>query len=326
MKALVLLNPRAWRWRRPRGWNRLRSALDVAFPGEWSGETPIDGEGNFIGRIAEALNDGFDRVCILGGDGTVRCAVEGWRLARLPPWNRANRPSESLNPDLALAVLPAGTGNDFARGLGIPRDPVEAVRVAASGATRLIDLVEIVPAAEPEAGSFLHYRHFANIAEAGFGAAVAARASRSRKTLGAKATFRLAVARELIHLHNAPIRIEAVTPDGPRDWEGESTGVILANGRFFGAGLNPAPTALWDDGLLDVIILGAFSRREIVRHFGKIARGDHLGHSKVHHLRASSLRISSPEKVPFEMDGEGGGSLPVEARVIPRALRVCVPA
>lgn len=349
MKASVIVNPLAVGGPGGRRWKRIARALDAAFPGTWTATFPESAAGLSDAVAAQRRSDA-DRLCVVGGDGTVRCAVAGWV--------RGEDPRRDGGP--ALALLPAGTGNDFARGLGLPRDPVRAIEIAAGPDVRTVDLATIAcaeapggevapigvrrgsdaqggvphefPLGAPRASGAEERRQgstplvFGNVAECGFGATVARRAATSSRILGAKATFRIAVARSLLSLSSAPVEVKAETPEGPFEWSGESVGVIFANGPHFGAGMTPAPLAKWDDGWLDIVILGAFSRREIIRHFGKIARGVHLGHSKVTHFRARSIRVTSPVAVPVEADGDACGFLPVEVRVLPAALRVCAPA
>lgn len=99
---------------------------------------------------------------------------------------------------------------------------------------------------------------------------------------------------------------------------------IVANGRYYGGGLKPAPEAEPDDGLFDIVTIGDIGFLEVVMNLRKFTKGTHLSHPKISHWRAKRVEASSDERVLIEMDGEVIGTLPASFEVLPMALRVKV--
>lgn len=102
--------------------------------------------------------------------------------------------------------------------------------------------------------------------------------------------------------------------------------VIVANGRYLAGGMKICPEAEPDDGLFDVLLIGDVTKRELVTTLPKIYRGTHLPHPKAELLRGREVFIDSPEPLPVELDGEQPGTTPVRFELVPRALRLRVPA
>jgi len=245
--------------------------------------------------LADAVRAGVDAVVVSGGDGMVHLAV--------------NVVAESGTP---LGIVPAGTGNDIARELGVPRDPAAAARVATQallfGRRRPVDAVRCRPAAGGPA------RWFAGVLAAGFDAVVNERANGWRRPRGS-AKYALAMARELpvfrersylLELDGHPLQVRAML-------------VAVANGPAYGGGMHISPDAQFDDGLLDVVVAGPISRLELVRMFPLVYSGRHLGHPRVHVHRAACVRLESAGVVGYA-DGERLGPLPLLCEAVPGAL------
>jgi diacylglycerol kinase (ATP) len=218
-----------------------------------------------------------------------------------------------------IAVVPRGTGMDFVRTYGTPTRVEEALRVAAEGSVREIDLgrVRFRAWAGDEAEGWL-----ANVGSAGMSAAVARRANSSSKALGGKATFFLALVRVFSRWRNVEMSVEV---------EGASrrapmSNVVVANGQYHGGKMWLAPEAQPDDGLFDVLVIGDITKADFVRSVGRIYRGTHLTHPKIELLRSPWVEIDAAEPLPIELDGEQPGTTPARFDIVPRALRVRVPA
>ena len=123
-------------------------------------------------------------------------------------------------------------------------------------------------------------------------------------------------------LRNREMRIIV---DGKPWYQGPVFFTALCNGRYFGGGMKVAPHAEMTDGLLDVILVKYFTRRDVPRHIGKIYRGDHLILPQVREVQCRSVEITSSEEVPLEMDGEQPGSLTLSATIDRRAVRIVAP-
>jgi YegS/Rv2252/BmrU family lipid kinase len=252
------------------------------------------------GHLAEAAAGAPDSLLVvIGGDGTVNEVVNGVG-----------------GTEAEIAVLPSGTGQDFARTHGIPSGLDDAVRVVLDGATRTIDL-GLVDCAGDES------RLFANVGSAGMSGSVARRANSMTKRFGGRATFFYALTREFLAWQNTRVVLEL--DDGVRR-EGPMHDVIVANGRFHGGGMKLAPDAEQDDGAFDVVTIGDVSKLDFVTTAPKLYSGRYLSHPKVELLRSPAVTIDADEPLPLEVDGEPIGTTPARFEVVRSALRLRVPA
>ena len=261
--------------------------------------------GHVVELVEQAARSGARLVVAVGGDGTVNEAVNG--LARA-----------GLEGASELALIPRGTGRDFARALGIPRDVGAAAAIARDGATRLVDVgrarYRSWDGSPAEA-------YFANFGGAGISGAIALRANSSSKALGGKMSFFWATVAVFARWKSADV---AVVVDGERR-EGRMYEVLATNGEFAAGGMWVTPGAALDDGLLDVLLIGDVTKADFVRTFPKIYRGTHLAHPKVDLLRGREVSVDAASPLPVALDGEQPGTTPVAFEVVPRALRVRVP-
>jgi YegS/Rv2252/BmrU family lipid kinase len=293
VRSFIVVNPAAGRGRARRVWERVRPHLDRF--GRWSGAvTEYPGHARELARAAAA--DGYARVVALGGDGTVSEVVDG--LA----WSGS-----------ALGVIPAGSGNDFGRSAGVPRDAVAAARLALTGPVRSIDLGEIRSGGRS--------RHFVNVAGFGFDAEVARTANALPKRFGGTLTYVLAVLRALRRCRPVAVRLEL---DG-RPLERELLLAAVANGPACGGGMLIAPNARNDDGLFDVCLAGDLSRAELVRLLPKMYSGGHAGHPKVEFHRCRELRAQAGAPVGCQADGELTGDLPATFVLHPGGIPCVTP-
>jgi YegS/Rv2252/BmrU family lipid kinase len=218
-----------------------------------------------------------------------------------------------------LAVIPRGTGVDFVRTFGIPTKGEEAVRVAVDAETREIDLGRAVYRAW---SGLQGEAWFANIASAGMSGAIAKRTNEGRGRLGGTASYLIATLAVFVRWQSSEMRVSV--DDEIRG--GRMQDVIVANGRYFGGGMLICPEASPDDGLFDVLLLGDVTKADLVRTMPKIYRGTHLPHAKAELLRGAVVSVDADEPLPIELDGEQPGTTPVRFDVVPKALRLRVPA
>jgi diacylglycerol kinase (ATP) len=252
-------------------------------------------------ELAREAAEAHDLLVVVGGDGTLNEVVNG--IAGL---------------DAELAVLPAGTGQDFGRTHGIPPGFDDAVRVALDGTARPVDLGHAVyrDATGGEAS-----RWFANVASAGMSGAVARRANSMSKRLGGRATFFYALAREFVTWKNTLV---TVTLDGA-ERHGLMHDVIVANGRWHGGGMKLAPDALPDDGLFDVVLIGDVTKLDFATTAPKLYSGRHVSHPRVEVLQSAAVAVDAAEPLPIELEGEPVGTTSARFTVVPNALRVRMP-
>jgi diacylglycerol kinase (ATP) len=259
----------------------------------------------------QALDAPSGALVVVGGDGMVNLGVNLVAGTEVP-----------------LGIVPAGTGNDFASGVGLPtKDADEAVRVLVDALTRpprVIDAARVtgvqpdpaLDAGRPE-GEEPH-RWFAGVLSAGFDAAVNERANRMRRPRGAS-RYVLALAAELATLRTRSYELEL---DG-EVLQVDSPLLSVANNTTIGGGMRIAPDARLDDGLLDVFIVKPVSRLRFVRLFPKVFSGTHSTLPIVEFRRARVVRVAA-EGIAGYADGERFGALPLTVELVPGALRVLV--
>ena len=192
------------------------------------------------------------------------------------------------------------------------------MRVALGGRARTIDLGLAVYRAwaGDEARSY-----FANIASAGMSGAIAERANSTTKALGGKVSYLWATLAVFAGWRNGEIRV--TVDDESR--AGRMHDVVVANGRYFGGGMMMCPDAEPDDGLLDVLLIGDLTKRDLMLTLPKTYRGRHLPHPKAELLRGTAVTVDADVPLPIELDGEQPGTTPARFEIVPHALRVRVP-
>ena len=259
-------------------------------------------------RIArEAVRAGFDRIVVAGGDGTLSEVATGLLSAGLGGY-------------ATIGALPLGTGGDFLRTLGVPRDLERAIDCLREGKPRPLDAgrASFVDSAGHQA-----HAYFVNVASFGVSGHVVRLVNQSRKPLGGRAAFLLGALRAIAHHRSQPVAIKV---DGALVHEGPLVLCAAANGRFFGAGMCIAPEARTDDGLFDLVAVGPLGRAQLLRKLPLIYRGAHLGDAAVRAWRGRVVEAEPMDgPVPIELDGEPLGRLPARFEVLPAALMLIGP-
>ena len=261
-----------------------------------------EGSRHMTELAAQAVRDGAERLVVVGGDGTVNEVVNG--VAQVE--------------GVELAVIPRGTGWDFVRTFGIPRDIDGAIAVALEGTVREIDAGRV--AYREWSGEEAH-AWFANVASAGISGAIAKRANESSKALGGKVSYYWSTLAVFFGWQTGEMRV--TVDDELR--AGRMIDAMVANGRFLGGGMMMCPEAVPDDGVLDVLLIGDVTKRDLLFVLPKTYKGNHLPHPRLEALRGRVITIDADEPLPLELDGEQPGTTPVRIDVVPRALRVRVP-
>jgi YegS/Rv2252/BmrU family lipid kinase len=298
-RVVFLVNPAAENGAAGRRWPEL--AHQAAALG-LSGDALLSERPGQLVELARKAAGEAELLVAVGGDGTVNEVANG--IAGL---------------DVELAVVPRGTGWDFVRTYGIPRKLEGAVDVALNGRTREIDLGRArYRGWDGEEREAL----FANIASAGMSGAIAKRTNETSKALGGKVSYFWATLAVFSRWRNGEVRVRV---DG-EEHTGRMHDVVVANGRYFGGGMMICPEAEPDDGRFDVLLIGDLTKRDLMLTLPKTYRGTHLPHPKATVLRGTRVEVETAEPLPVELDGEQPGTTPVSFEVVPRALRLRVPA
>jgi YegS/Rv2252/BmrU family lipid kinase len=236
-----------------------------------------------------------ETVVALSGDGMVGAIADALRAI----------------PGAVLGVLPGGRGNDFARVLGIPDDPQAACATIAQGAHRPVDVGEV-------AG-----RAFVGIASVGFDSDANRVANEAPSWLGGL-VYTYGALRALASWQPATFEIELDPPGERHTFSGYSVGT--ANSKAYGGGMYAAPDALLDDGMLEVIVVEAMSRRRFLTDLlPKVFKGTHVGLPAVRVFRAKEVEISADRPFTMYADGDPIGELPVRVRAVHGAINMLVP-
>lgn len=285
-RAVVLTNPTS-------GKGRAGRLLDEALPrfhgAGWQTTALTSRSADEAADLARvAVAERPDVLVVCGGDGMVNIALQA--LA---------------GTDVPLGVLPAGTGNDFARYFDVPLgDGAAAAGRIISGRTRTIDLARIGE------------RYFGGVLAAGFDAVVNERANRMRWPKG-QMRYNLATVAELRTFQ--PLRY-VLELDGV-ERHVEAMLVAVGNGPSFGGGLRITHGAELDDGLLDVVLIKPLSRVQLLRTFPQLFDGSHVNHPQYEHHRVRRVTVASAGIVGYA-DGERFGPLPLTVEAVPGAVQV----
>jgi YegS/Rv2252/BmrU family lipid kinase len=263
-----------------------------------------EGPGHATLLARQLAGAGFDPLIAVGGDGTLNEVVNGIL---------------SSASGVRLGVLPLASSGDFARTIGLA-GLRHAVATLAAGEVRKVDVVRVRfrgPAGEGRE------RHFVNVASFGLGAEAVRRVRGWSRVFPGRARYLAAALPTLAAGRAFDVRLWL---DDAAPLEFHATTVALANGRYQGGGILIAPQAAIDDGLVDVTLVERVGVVEVAANLRLLYSGDICSHPKVHHWRAVRVRAEAETATPLEMDGEPVGRLPLEAEVLPRALRLILPA
>ena len=300
-RLVIIANPASGRGRSEAKLRTIETALR-----DWGLDyriLPTTGPGHAAEAAAAALRDGDRFLVAAGGDGTVHEVVNGMFAGDQP-----------IAPDAVLGVLATGSGSDFVKSFGIPGDAVRAARHLTGDAVRTIDVGKVTVAD----GAATTVKYFSNIAQAGLGGAVVARASRLPAVL-ARARYFFGFWLTLPRFGPAAVRLDA---DG-QAFEWLARNVVVANCRFYGGGMQISPKSEPDDGKLDVLVMTG-PKSDAYTVVPRVYRGTHLPHRNIAELRASRVTVETDVPYPIEADGEVLGTTPATFEVIPGALRLKV--
>jgi diacylglycerol kinase (ATP) len=297
LKTCVILNPNAGSVETA---GEISAAIQQALA-ERHGEVEVrltEKEGDGRALAAEAVQAEADLIVAVGGDGTLNEVLNGM--------------AEGFGR-VRLGLLPLGTGNDFARSIGIPADLEEALKVLAAGRTRRID-VGVARIGGGEARCFL------NMSAGGFSGKVSEKADEAKERWGPLSYLRSALG-ALPELHGFK---SVITLNGSERLELATYNIVVSNGRFVAAGIPVAPQAIVDDGMLDIMIAPEASMGQLALLLPQVLLGRHTNSDLLIFRRVTRLEIESDPPMTFNVDGELCGQDPAQFEILPRALEAVV--
>jgi YegS/Rv2252/BmrU family lipid kinase len=286
-----------------RHWPRLAKLMGSALGQFTTVFTASCGDGTRLAQ--EAIEQGAELVISVGGDGTHNEVLNGLFDG-----------DKLRNPASRLAVVPAGTGGDLRRSLGLPESQRDVIARLGEGRRR-VDVGRLEFTADDGSPGT---RLFLNVSSCGVSGKVVEVVNSSGKWLGGRLSFAIGSARALAGYRDQRIRLRL---DGGDPRELSVTALAVANGQYFGGGMRVAPAAEMDDGLFDVTIWKGFTLADFILKSSSLYSGSHLrlpGAESHRATRVEAEPISSDKVVLIDLDGERPGRLPAAWQVLPAAL------
>lgn len=309
-RTLLIVNPRSQNGTLGKRWQKLSQRVRRHLGSFEEAFTQGPEDATRIAR--EALRDGVEVVVAIGGDGTINEVANGFF-----------EDGKAVAPHASMGILPFGTGGDFRKTVGLPKDLDKAAEILARYQAKPIDMGRLdYTTREGEKRT----RMFINIASFGMSGEIDEEVNSSSKRLGGKLTFMLATAK--IGLRFEPKRVRIVFDgDESTSLEMNISNVAVANGKYFGGGMKVAPNASVDDGRFDVIAIREMGTFESLKNGRLLYSGDHVKLDSVSERRATSLYAESVDgqEVILDVDGEVPGVLPATFTIVPAALSVVLP-
>jgi len=253
-----------------------------------------ESEGDATLAAAEAVDRGFDMVIAAGGDGTLYEVINGMA-------NKPNRPP--------LGILPLGTTNDFARALGIPKHWEYACDLITQQYTQTVDLGRA------------NQRYFINIAGGGSLTELTYEVPSKLKTMIGQLAYYMKGLEKMTRLRPTMLRLEAKEIGEIHE---EIMLFLICNSNSVGGFEKLAPSASLSDGLFDVIVLRKCNLAEFIRIASLALRGEHLNDPHLIHFQTNQLKVTTPDYVQLNLDGEYGGTLPCTFTLLPSHLQIFV--
>ena len=299
--AKVIVNPVAGAYSTLRKWrhiSRLLKHIGLSFDYEYT-----EGVGHAIELARVAASNGYRYLVAVGGDGTVNEVANGILYS-------------TGSRSTMLGIVSTGTGSDFVRSVGIPRDYMRACSFLTSSRRLLID----VGVVEYKSNGRSLQRFFVNAAGVGFDAAIVKAIERWPKHFGGTVPYLAGLLKSLFSYRNKTVVIRV----GSKVETKRVLSVVVANGRYFGGGMHIAPRAEANDGLLDMVTIGDVGRFELMKALPMVYKGTHIKHPKVSMEQATHITIESSERVLVQADGELLGEAPMSFWLMPSALSIVV--
>jgi YegS/Rv2252/BmrU family lipid kinase len=291
VKLALIVNPHSGGGRAARSLDAVRAALDGV-----EHRVELTNSLDHARELARAAAASGEVAVAFGGDGLIG-AVAG---ALGGPAGAAAG---------VLGVLPGGRGNDFARGLGIPLEPVQACRTLTDGVERALDLGEV------------NGKTFIGIASCGFDSD-ANRIANEATLVRGNLVYAYGALRALLGWRPAEFTLE-IDGDRTRTFTGYT--VAAANSKAYGGGMLIAPDASLTDGQLDVVLVGNVAKLRFLRLLPTVFKGEHVRQAGVEVIRATEVTVHADRPFTMYADGDPIAELPATVRVLPGAVKVLVP-
>jgi diacylglycerol kinase (ATP) len=298
-RSLILINPHAAGGAAAAAWRHIETDFAQLFGDPMVATTQTADE--LPQHLAAAAEQGITQVFSVGGDGTNHAVINA--IMRHQQAHPATK--------FIYGSIPAGTGQDWARGLAMPLNTRQALDWLKRAQPRACDVGHVV-FDEQE-------RYFLNICSAGISNDVVLRVERGNKKL--PWTFIKSTVESIMGYQPEEVLIEV---DGKVWYEGRIYIIAIANGKYFGQGMKAAPDARIDDGLFDVLVVEGISRMALLRVLPNVYQGTHIKHPNIHLTHAKAIRVvmKNGAALGMDLDGEPGAGRELNYTMLPGALQI----
>ncbi len=298
----IIVNPNAGKRRGEKDWSLIEGLLrekKISYSFEFT-----KSKGHAIKLLQKGIRDGYRNIIAVGGDGTMNEIVNGCFRQDICPTH-----------EIYLSIITVGTGNDWGRMFGIPKEYDKAIDVIKTKNTCLHDTGIVYY----YHGTKRKRRFFINIAGLGFDAVVAKRTNlQKEKGRGGKALYFWNIFRCLMAYKHTNVEIII---DGERIVNEVFT-ISLGIGKYSGGGMMQTPNALHDDGLFDITVIKKIRKGEIIRNLKLLYNGSILNHPKIEGYTGKDILVNSDPLIHLEADGESLGHSPFEFQILPRSIHI----
>lgn len=256
----------------------------------------------------EAINQGFQYIIAVGGDGTLNEVANGIMNSR-------NSISSTLWNTLRMGVIPMGTGNDFIRTIGAPKEVRALKKLIEQEKFRSLDL-GLIRFINPDGEA--EERYFINTADVGMGGVAVKKINGYSKWIGSNLTYQRGIISTFFSYRKKKVSVKG----SDFQYQGNIMDVVFANGKYFGSGLGIAPDANPSDGKLEVVILGEVSILDYLKKLPLLKKCFKIDHPQVFYYSDDNIKLEGiGEQLPLGMDGEFVGYTPFEVTIIRNAIR-----
>lgn len=314
-KPLVIINPRAGGARGGHSAEALRRIIEDAIGGVDVLETQRPRHA--VELAAEAARQGRELVIATGGDGSIHEVVNGLMAAKAEGHDKTT-----------LGIIGRGTGSDLCKTLGLER---RLDRFLSTLAARVEHRIDVGRFSYKDPSGQDQTAYFVNILSVGMGGLVDKFVRDTTKWVSGPAAYFIASTRALVRSQVGQLQIRYEPESGAaKEIELATRQIAICNGRYFGSGMHIAPMARVDDGLFEVVDLGAASKLKFATSSSAIYSGAHLKSPDVQHWRCRTIEIvlknqAANDAFLLDVDGEPLGHLPIRVEVLPAALPVLLP-
>ena len=303
-EQLIIVNPNAGKRKGEKDWKQISAwfvKYDIPFKSVFT-----EHRDHACKLAIKYIEAGYKHIVVVGGDGTFNEVVNGiFKQTRYDPL------------DIYLGIIPVGTGNDWARMYGIPKQYKKAVKLIKKEKTFIQDIGKVIYHSDGKPVE----RYFANIAGMGYDAMVAQKTNRQKEQgKGGSFSYFYNIFTSLFSFKHTPYEI---TVDG-NTTKGRIFSVSVGINKYNGGGMKQLPNAVPDDGLLDVTLINSVGKMVVIKHVKDLYDGSFIEMPQVDTYQGKTINIKTTNPIFLEADGESLGHSPFDFDIVPKSLKTII--